>query len=120
MRNLQRNKVVFRLAIVAALGAVAVGAHAQTANSQCNELRAKLEGSLNDLRATHMDLQRLKVILHNYENPHGGPSILPSTGLVIRNDDVFDRIVDREIRIEQLTQTAVRYRAEIKKCEGDA
>ena len=119
MRNLQRLKVVSRLAIVAALGAVAVGAQAQTANSQCNDLRGKLERNLDHLRSTHMDLQRLKVILHNYDNPHGGLSILPSTGLVVRPDNVDEKVVSREVKIEQLTQVATALRAEIRKGEGN-
>ena len=120
MRNLQRINFISRLAIAAALGVVAVGAQAQTANAQCSELRGKLEGSLSDLRSTHMDLQRLKTILRNYDDPHGGVSLLPSQGVVFRQDDVQERVIAREIRIEQLTQTASRYRAEIKKCEGNA
>lgn len=119
MSKLQRINFITRLAIVAALGATATSAQAQTANAPCSELRGKLESSLDALRSTHMDLQRLKVILHGYENPHG-PSILPSTGIVVRPDNVVDKMVDREIMIEKLTQTAGRYRAEIKKCEGNA
>ena len=119
MCNLRRVDVFFSLAIVAALGAAAGGAQAQSSNAPCSALRDKLDASLTSLRSTHMDLQRLKAIMRGYDEQHG-MSILPATGLVVRMDDVDEKARNRQLRIEQLTQTAGVYRAEIKKCEGTA
>jgi hypothetical protein len=119
MRKLQRLNLISRLALGATLAALAVGAQAQTSTAQCGELRGKLDSSLESLRSNQMDLARLKVIIRGYEAQRG-MSILPTTGLVVRLDKVEDKALATELKIEQLTYNAGVYRAEIKKCEGNA